>query len=65
MRGGAGATLAFAIALGGLGPPAGAARQLASPREDRGVFAAASRADVLTEIGKAWEAESGHNPVFN
>ena len=64
-RGGAVATLAFAIALGGLGPPAGAARQQASPREEIGVFAAASLADVLTEIGKAWEAASGHHPVFN
>jgi molybdate transport system substrate-binding protein len=66
-RGRAVATLAFAIALGGFGPHAASARQpaTASPREEIGVFAAASLADVLTEIGRAWEAASGHHPVFN
>jgi len=64
-RGRAVATLAFAIALGGFGPHAGAAQQQGSPREEIGVFAAASLADVLTEIGRAWEAASGHHPVFN
>ena len=39
-----------------------------SPPSGRGeifVFAAASLADVLTEIGKGWEAASGSRPVFN
>jgi molybdate transport system substrate-binding protein len=34
-------------------------------RQEIFVFAAASLADVLTEIGKAWEASSGNRPVFN
>jgi molybdate transport system substrate-binding protein len=34
-------------------------------REELSVFAAASLADALTEIGTAWEAASGCRPVFN
>jgi molybdate transport system substrate-binding protein len=34
-------------------------------REELSVFAAASLADALTEIGTAWEAASGNHPLFN
>jgi molybdate transport system substrate-binding protein len=34
-------------------------------REEVSIFAAASLADALTEIGAAWEAASGQHPVFN
>jgi molybdate transport system substrate-binding protein len=34
-------------------------------REEVSVFAAASLADALTEIGTAWEAASGNRAVFN
>ena len=58
--------LAIAIALGVFEAQVAAAQPApAAPREEIGVFAAASLADVLTEIGNAWEASSGHHPVFN
>ena len=34
-------------------------------REEVSVFAAASLADALAEIGTAWQAASGNHPVFN
>ncbi len=56
------AALAGKNAAWGQVPPAPAA----SPgRGETFVFAAASLADVLTEIGKTWEAASGNHPVFN
>jgi molybdate transport system substrate-binding protein len=58
--------LAIAIALGVFEAAAASAQPTpAAPREEVGVFAAVSLADALTEIGKAWEAASGHHPVFN
>jgi molybdate transport system substrate-binding protein len=52
------------------GKPAGSSQAPPSPSASPGraetfVFAAASLADVLTEIGKRWEAASGSRPVFN
>jgi molybdate transport system substrate-binding protein len=37
----------------------------ASGPQEISVYAAASLADVLTEIGKTWQSSSGHRPVFN
>jgi molybdate transport system substrate-binding protein len=56
------AALAGKRAEWGQAPPAPAS---APGREEIHVFAAASLADVLTEIGKGWEAASGGRPVFN
>jgi molybdate transport system substrate-binding protein len=46
---------------------AGAALAAAAPaqRQEIHVFAAASLADALAEVGSAWEAASGHHAVFN
>ncbi len=57
------------VALGCLLLPGGAGALLsaepAKGREEVQVFAAASLADALTEIGTAWEATSGNRAVFN
>lgn len=52
---------ASALALFGAGPGFGAPAQ----HGEVAVFAAASLADALTEVGGAWARESGHRAVFN
>jgi molybdate transport system substrate-binding protein len=51
------------VALGS--PRAAWSQETRAARGETFVFAAASLADVLTEIGKGWEAASGSRPVFN
>jgi molybdate transport system substrate-binding protein len=56
----------LALALSCLGLADAVPRaEAAAGREEVAVFAAASLADALTEIGNAWEAASGNHPVFN
>lgn len=57
---------AVALAFLCLGEPAAASgTEPSASHEQVTVFAAASLADALGEIGSAWEAASGHHPVFN
>jgi molybdate transport system substrate-binding protein len=44
---------------------AGLAAAPPAERENVSVFAAASLADALAEVGQAWEAASGHHALFN
>ena len=54
---------ALALCLSSAG--AGHAEAPPAEREEISVFAAASLADALAEVGSAWEAASGHHAVFN
>ena len=44
---------------------AGLAAELPAQRQEMQVFAAASLADALAEVGRRWEAAAGQHPVFN